>query len=86
MNDIMTVDHGIAWFWKSSIHGAVNRTGAVACSPKFLAKRLDLMQRKMEGQRRDACMQTHTHTHGRTHTVYCTHITCQESGAAAVRL
>ncbi len=63
MNDIMTVDHGIVWFWKSSIHGAVNRTVAVACRPRFLAKGLNSMQRKIEGQRGDACMQEHTHTH-----------------------
>lgn len=67
MNDIMTVDHGIVRFCKSSVRGAVNRTVAVACSPRFLAKCLNLMQRKMEGQRGDACTRelTHTHTHTR---------------------
>lgn len=65
MNDIMTVDHGIVWFWKSSIRGAVNRTVAVVCRPRFLAKCLNSMQGKMEGHRGDGCMentQAHTHT------------------------
>lgn len=81
MNDIMTVDHGIVWFWKSSIRGAVNRTVVVACRPRLLAKFFNLMQRKMEGQRTDAYMQQHTDTR-----MCCTHMTCVWSGVAAVRL
>lgn len=63
MNDIMTVYHGAVRFWKSSTHGAVNRTVAVACRPRVLAQGLDSMQRKMGGQQRDVCVQEHTHTH-----------------------
>lgn len=60
MNDIMTADDGIVWFWKSSIHDAVNRTVAVARLPRLLAKCLGLMQREMEGHQRQACVQKHT--------------------------
>lgn len=71
MNDIMAVDHGIVWFWKSSIRGAVNRTVAVACRAKILGSELgSCTEGKMEGQWGEACtrgrhfrLRTHTHTH-----------------------
>lgn len=62
MNDIMAVDHGIVWVWKSSMHSAVNRTVAVACRPRFFGSLFEFNAEE-NGRATKGCLHVITHRH-----------------------
>lgn len=62
MNDIMAVDHGVVWGWKSSMHSAVNRTVAVACCPRFFGYLFEFNAEE-HGRATKGCLHVITHRH-----------------------